>query len=85
MKGAQTSPTDMILDIHCQKLEVYVSWRVSVRPSGTGMVKVHFLICILVLDIYCQKLEVYVGWRVSVRPSGAGLVNVHFVTSHVFW
>ena len=53
-KGAQTPQTDMIiLDNYCQQLGVCVSWRVSVRPLGAGLVNVHFVICILVLDIYC--------------------------------
>ena len=50
----QTPQTDMIiLDNYCQQLGVCVSWRVSVRPLGAGLVNVHFVICILVLDIYC--------------------------------
>ena len=53
-KGAQTPQTDMIiLDNYCQQLGVCVSWRVSVRPLGAGLVNVHFVICLLVLDIYC--------------------------------
>ena len=53
-KRAQTPQTDMIiLDKYCQQLGVYVSWRVSVRPLGAGLVNDHFVICILILDIYC--------------------------------
>ena len=49
-----SNPAPMIiLDKYCQQLGVYVSWRVSVRPLGVGLVNVHFVICILVLDIYC--------------------------------
>ena len=32
------------------------------RPSGAGLVNVHFVICILVLDIYCQQF----GGNISV-------------------
>ena len=35
---------------------IYVSWKVSVRPSGAGLRNVYFLICQLVLDINCQHL-----------------------------
>ena len=44
------------MDINCQHFGIYVSWKVSVRPSGAGLRNVHFLICLLVLDINCQLL-----------------------------
>ena len=41
---------------------IYVSWRVSVRPSGAKLRNVHVVICvsihIFLLDICCQNLEV---------------------------
>ena len=55
-KAAQTPSNDMIiLDKYCQQLGVYVSLRVSMRPSAAGLVNVHLVICILVLDVYCKQ------------------------------
>ena len=35
---------------------IYVSWRVSVRPSGAGLGNVHFLKNKFVLDIYLSHI-----------------------------
>ena len=35
---------------------IYVSWRVFVRPLGTRLGNIHFVIYTFVLDIYCQQL-----------------------------
>ena len=46
---------------------IYVNKRVSSRPLGPGLGKVHFLRYVLVLNIYCQQLgnicqfEIYIG------------------------
>ena len=46
---------------------IYVSWRVSVRPSGAGLGNVHFLKNKFVLDIYL---------RGAFRKKNSGLVGI---------
>ena len=35
---------------------IYVSWRVSVQPLGSGLGNVQFVIKTILFDIYCQQL-----------------------------
>ena len=45
----------ILLDIYCQHLGIYVSWRVSVRPSDASLRNVHFVIYITPISASASK------------------------------